>query len=166
MLGSVGVRFTPAPESKEQQPPLKQAILPPKWLMSSTESGQASSSSSSSSSLSSSSSSSAPPIAKPPPRTVSLALDDSSRHSSVPVVSIRNQDNPPAVPDHSAPAATHMPAPAAPPTTSDAPVPAKMPPVPPPKPTNRNSTIVLQGEPRLLYALRFIPSWTAQNVHC
>ncbi|XP_053087266.1 phosphatase and actin regulator 4A isoform X3 [Pangasianodon hypophthalmus] len=162
--GSVGVRFTPAPESKEQQPPPKQAILPPKWLMSSTESGQASSSSSSSSSLSSSSSSSAPPIAKPPPRTVSLLVDDSSRQSSVPVVLKRDQDNPPALPDHAAPpapaaaptpappaapnpapAAAPNPAPAAPPATSDAPVPAKMPPVPPPKPTNRNSTLILQA---------------------
>ncbi|KAK2864553.1 hypothetical protein Q7C36_003707 [Tachysurus vachellii] len=150
--GSVGVRFTPVPELKEQQPTAKQAILPPKWLMSSTESGQASSSSSSSSSLSSTSSSSAPPIAKPPPRTVSLLVDDSSRHSSLPVVLIRNQDNPPAVLDHpaipapaAAPAPIPTPAPAAPSTTPDAPVHAKMPPVPPPKPTNRNSTLALQA---------------------
>ncbi|KAK3508323.1 hypothetical protein QTP70_021485 [Hemibagrus guttatus] len=151
--GSVGVRFTPAPESKEQQPPPKQAILPPKWLMSSTESGQ-DSSSSSSSSLSSSSSSSAPPIAKPPPRTVSLLVDDPSRQSSSPMVLIRNHDNPPAVLDHPAPAAAPAPtptpapapAPAAPLTTSDALVPTKMPPVPPPKPTNRNSILALQAD--------------------
>ncbi|XP_017336881.1 phosphatase and actin regulator 4A isoform X2 [Ictalurus punctatus] len=175
--GSVGVRFTPAPESKEQQPPPKQAILPPKWLMSSTESGQvSSSSSSSSSSLSSSSSSSAPPIAKPPPRTASLLVDDSSRQSSVPVVSIRNQDNPPVVPDHSAPpapapahtpapaAAAPTPAPAAPPTTSDAPIPAKMPPVPPPKPTNRNSTLILQATTLPRHANSQTPlHWTSRR---
>ncbi|TSK28164.1 Phosphatase and actin regulator 4A [Bagarius yarrelli] len=169
--GSVGLRFIPAPESKDLQPPHKQAILPPKWLMSSTESGQAlSSSSSSSSSLSSSSSSSAPPVAKPPPRTVSLLVDDLSRQSSLPVVSIRNQDNSPAVPDHvpaaiPAPAAPHtstpapVPAPAASPTISDAHIPAKMPPVPPPKPTNRNSVLTLQADaPPPMLVLNPVPT--------
>ncbi|XP_058260405.1 phosphatase and actin regulator 4A isoform X1 [Hemibagrus wyckioides] len=179
--GSVGVRFTPAPESKEPQPPPKQAILPPpKWLMSSTESGQASSSSSSSSSLSSSSSSSAPPIAKPPPRTVSLMVDDQSRQGPLPVVSIRNHDNPPATLDHPAPPApaaapapapvpTPTPAPAAPLTTSDAPVPTKMPPVPPPKPTNRNSILPLQATTLPRHAKAQTPLyWTSrrrQNEH-
>ncbi|KAF5909154.1 phosphatase and actin regulator 4A-like isoform X8, partial [Clarias magur] len=132
---SMGMRFTPASESKEQQqPPPKQAILPPKWLMSSTESGQASSpSSSSSSSLSSSSSSSsAPPIAKPPPRTVSLLVDNTSRQSSLPAVLTRNQDHPHSAPDQTTPGMAPTPAPV--PAPTPAPVPVSVP-TPTPAPT-------------------------------
>ncbi|XP_022538672.2 phosphatase and actin regulator 4A isoform X1 [Astyanax mexicanus] len=126
--GSVGVRFPPIPEPnpayvplKEPQPPAKQAILPPKWLMAS-EPGPASSSScssSASSASSTSSSSSAPPIAKPPPRTVSLIVDDSSRQSPVPPVKPGGQDVPPAVPSHAVPPAP--PAVAAPPAVHPTP---------------------------------------------
>ncbi|XP_062866615.1 phosphatase and actin regulator 4A isoform X2 [Trichomycterus rosablanca] len=134
-IGSVGVRFTPTPEVKEPVPLPKQAILPPKWLMSSSDSGQASPSSSSSSSVSSTSSSSAPPIAKPPPRTVSLMpVDDSLRPLSPASLepSIRS-----ASPVPSAPISNTLPA------TSDPKGGPKMPPVPPPKPTHRNSNTAL-----------------------
>ncbi|XP_057210829.1 phosphatase and actin regulator 4A [Triplophysa rosa] len=142
--GSVGMRFAPDPtpepkpgftSTREPQPPTKQAILPPKWLMaaSSTEPAQApsSSSSSKSSSSSSSSSSSAPPIAKPPPRTVSLNVDDSC---SIAVTSAPPGDNdtPPNVPAH---------------FTSSAPAAPKQPPVPPPKPAHHNSNTALQADP-------------------
>ncbi|XP_059412846.1 phosphatase and actin regulator 4A-like isoform X1 [Carassius carassius] len=155
--GSVGVRFVPEPKpapsasSKDFQPPPKQAILPPKWLMgsssSSTETAPVPSSSSSSSS-SSTSSSSAPPIAKPPPRTVSLNVDDSSRSNPTPPVTSGDREAPPTVSGHSTPPT--VPAHSTPPTVpahsnppaSTAP---KQPPVPPPKPAHHNSNTALQA---------------------
>ncbi|XP_077056227.1 phosphatase and actin regulator 4A isoform X1 [Siphateles boraxobius] len=157
--GSLGVRFVPEPKpastfTKESQPPNKQAILPPKWLMaasSSTELAPVPSSppsSSSSSSSSSASSSAAPPIAKPPPRTVSLNVDDSSRTN--PIHTVTAPEIPPTVPTHSTLPA--IPAHSTPPSipahsTPAAPIPPtapKQPPVPPPKPVHHNSNTALQ----------------------
>ncbi|XP_077056229.1 phosphatase and actin regulator 4A isoform X3 [Siphateles boraxobius] len=170
--GSLGVRFVPEPKpastfTKESQPPNKQAILPPKWLMaasSSTELAPVPSSppsSSSSSSSSSASSSAAPPIAKPPPRTVSLNVDDSSRTN--PIHTVTAPEIPPTVPTHSTLPA--IPAHSTPPSipahsTPAAPIPPtapKQPPVPPPKPVHHNSNTALQVDPSQIPVKRSPP---------
>ncbi|KAG1961075.1 phosphatase and actin regulator 4A isoform X5 [Pimephales promelas] len=153
--GSLGVRFLPEPKpattfTKESQPPNKQAILPPKWLMAASSSSELapvpssppSSSSSSSSSSLSASSSAAPPIAKPPPRTVSLNVDDSSRTNPIPPVTAGDREAPPTVPTHSTPPS--IPAHSTPAVPNAAP---KQPPVPPPKPVHHNSNTALQVDP-------------------
>ncbi|KAK7124670.1 hypothetical protein R3I94_018904 [Phoxinus phoxinus] len=159
--GSLGVRFVPEPKpasafTKESQPPNKQAILPPKWLMAASSSSELAPvpssppSSSSSSSSSTASSSAAPPIAKPPPRTVSLNVDDSSRTNPIPPVTAGDREIPPTVPTHSTlpaiPAHSTPPSIAAhsTPAASTAPTAPKQPPVPPPKPVHHNSNTALQ----------------------
>ncbi|XP_023815782.1 phosphatase and actin regulator 4A isoform X4 [Oryzias latipes] len=105
----------PAPDSKQEPPPLKQALLPPKPSTSlPSDFHTYATPPSSSSSSSSCSSSNEVPIAKPP-RTVSLITEDLPS-LPIPAASSADSSIPPPVPPH-----------------------AKQPPVPPPKPTNRNS---------------------------
>uniref|UniRef100_A0A3P9H8C0 Phosphatase and actin regulator 4 n=1 Tax=Oryzias latipes TaxID=8090 RepID=A0A3P9H8C0_ORYLA len=105
----------PAPDPKQEPPPLKQALFPPKPSTSlPSDFHTYATPPSSSSSSSSCSSSNEVPITKPP-RTVSLITEDLPS-LPIPAASPADSSIPPPVPPH-----------------------AKQPPVPPPKPTNRNS---------------------------
>ncbi|CDQ64926.1 unnamed protein product [Oncorhynchus mykiss] len=155
---STGVRFapglTPDPDSafnssssRRAQPPAKQATLPPKGqptTTSSTEPGRTSTPPSSSSSTSSTSSAIA--VAKPP-RTVSLVISDDPPPSPVPPARFSHV-SPSFTPGESA-------------TPPPVPPHAKQPPVPPPKPTNRNSNLTLLGE----FTLLLLPVCTAVSLH-